>query len=88
MTTYAAKLKVILSRHLKRTRDRSGLSQDAMSELLHIAPRSYIELEMGRSLCSTCTMIFYLLHSDKSDVLALLDEIRAAFAAEEKGDAA
>lgn len=88
MTAYVNALKSILSPRLKDTRTKLKLSQDSMSERLHIASRSYIDLEHGNFLCSTCVFVFLLLLCEKGDVLRLLDEIRDAFDKLSRSDAA
>lgn len=81
MSAYTNALKSVLSGKLRAVRINRGISQDSMSELLHIVPRSYIELEHGRSLCSTRVLVFLLLMCDEDSVLALLSEIRSVFSA-------
>ena len=49
-----------------------------MAEVLHISPRSYSDLEHGKTLCRTYVLLFFLLYSG-DDILALLLEIKTAF---------
>ena len=55
------KLRIFLAADFLRTRKALGLTQEEISELLGINPRSYTELEHGRNLCSTRTLLLYLL---------------------------
>ena len=86
MGVYIQKLKEILSLHFKFTRKRYRLTQNSMSEILHIAPRSYIELEHGKSLCCTCVFFFYLQFLGKEKALLLVSEILDAFMGLDKED--
>lgn len=75
MKLYIKKLKLILPRHFKAARKRFGLTQNAMSEILHISPRSYIEIEHGNSLCSTCVFLFFLKRCGLDAAMQILKEI-------------
>lgn len=71
-------LKRILSRHFKNSRTELDITQAKMAEVLHISPRSYSDLEHGKTLCRTYVLLFFLLYSG-DDILALLLEIKTAF---------
>ena len=53
-------LQAFLSDQAKDYRKENGLSQEAMSELLHIAARSYCDLEHNRSCFSGITLMIFL----------------------------
>ena len=53
-------LQAFLSDQAKDYRKENGLSQEAMSELLHIAARSYCDLEHNRSCFSGITLMVFL----------------------------
>lgn len=73
---YISGLKQLLSAQLIQYRRTHGLSQAQLAERLGIEPRSYIELEHGKSLCSTPVFLrFLLLCGD--DPAGLLHEIRS-----------
>ena len=79
MERYVKTLKGILSLHFKSTRKQHKLSQNSMSEILHIAPRSYSKLEHGHYLPSACVFILYLRLCGKDAAMELLDEIIGGF---------
>lgn len=66
-------LRIFLATDFLRTRKALGLTQEEISELLGINPRSYTELEHGRNLCSTCTLLLYLLRC-RTDLDVFLEE--------------
>ena len=63
------------SAHFLQYRVARDITQEEMSAWLHITPRSYIELEHGRSLCSARTFIFYLYLLPQDEKLILIDEL-------------
>ena len=62
-------LQAFLSDQAKDYRKQNGLSQEAMSELLHIAARSYCELEHNRSCFSGVTLMVFLSMMDEERLL-------------------
>ena len=77
------KLKLIVSGSLKMVRINWGISQEAMSERLNITPRAYSNLELGKSLCSTPTLLRFLALCCISDKIAeMMREIKAVFESE------
>ena len=62
-------LQAFLSDQAKDYRKENGLSQEAMSELLHIAARSYSELEHNRSCFSGVTLMVFLSMMDEERLL-------------------
>lgn len=71
------KLRRKISTALRATRKQLGISQEKMAELLGISPRSYVDLERGKSLCSTPVFLRFLLYSGISaaEFLAELDRV-------------
>lgn len=66
-------LRIFLAADFLRTRKALGLTQEEISELLGINPRSYTELEHGRNLCSARTLLPYLLRC-RTDLDMFLEE--------------
>ena len=56
-----------------KTRDRLGLTQKAMSELLSMSENSYCDIENGTYMCGTLTAILLLsMQDDPNSILQLL----------------
>ena len=81
---YICELKALLSKQLLQYRRRHKLTQAQLAERLMIDPRSYIELEHGKSLCGTLVLLMYLSYCCE-DIPALLAQIKACL---EKADSA
>ena len=62
-------LQAFLSDQAKNYRKENGLSQEAMSELLHIAARSYCDLEHNRACFSGITLMAFLSMMDEERLL-------------------
>lgn len=60
-----------------KTRDRLGLTQKAMSELLSMSENSYCDIESGTYMCGTLTAI--LLLSMQEDPNSILQHLRIKF---------
>ena len=60
-----------------KTRDRLGLTQKAMSELLSMSENSYCYIENGTYMCGTLTAI--LLLSMQEDPNSILQHLRIKF---------
>ena len=71
-------LKLFLHQQLVNTRLNLGLTQAEMANLLVMDTRSYIELDHGRSMCGTLTLILFLTYCC-SDPILFLDEVRNLF---------
>ena len=67
--------KEVITEHIKKTRKELGLIQAEMAAKLQIDLRTYCNIESGRSLCGTMTLLMYLLYICP-DVNGLLDEIK------------
>lgn len=72
---------------LASIRKKLGLSQDQMSELLHITTRSYIDLEKGKYCLSTKSLMFLLLLMDKDEIYQLLLDFKEMIDKAERKDA-
>lgn len=59
---YRKLLKDFLHNHFVKTRANLGLTLEEMAEILHMDPRSYIDLDHGKNLCGTITFVFYLIN--------------------------
>ncbi len=63
--------------HLIRSRDRLGITQSQMACRLHMACRSYIELDHGTSCCGGLTFMLYLIYIC-ADPIGFLVELQYA----------
>ena len=64
-----------ISKHLAKVRFEEKMTQDKFAELLMVNPRSYSNLEKGKSCCCTLTFIMFLVFCCK-DVEAFTNELR------------
>lgn len=76
--------KTTLQRFLQTTisdfRTRHRLSQERMAELLHVAPRSYIDQEHGKYSFSALSLVFFLQALDaENEMLPFLQELQSQF---------
>lgn len=69
-------VKTFLSRQVSTYRTNAQYSQEQMSEVLHISPRAYSDLEREKYCCSTLTFIFFLMALPENGILKLLGELR------------
>lgn len=67
--------KEVITEHIKATRKELGLTQAEMAAKLQIDLRTYCNIESGRSLCGTMTLLNYFLDICP-DINGLLNEIR------------
>ncbi len=81
--TYEAILKEYLHKRIVNDRRENHLIQEKMAELLVMDPRSYSDIEHGKTMCSTLTFTLYMLHFC-DDPGTLLREIEELFTAAEK----
>ena len=75
---YRAELKRILCNWMGITRMSLSYSQEMMAEGLLMDVRSYSDIDRGISLCSTLTLVLFLVYYCQEPE-ALLGEIKAAF---------
>lgn len=76
---YKSLLRRFLSREIRAYRARCRLTQEQLSELLCMAPRSYADLEHGACGCSDLTVILFMLLLRNEEVLQLVHGAREAF---------
>ena len=87
MCQYKLLLQVFLRDTIYTYRMDHNLSQDRMAELLHIAPRSYIDQEHGKYSFSAPTIMFFILALSDEEKLALTRGFKECMEkAEERGD--
>ena len=87
MCQYKSLLRMFLRDTLYSYRKDHGLSQERMAELLHIAPRSYIDQEHGKYSFSAVTLMFFLLSLSDEEKLTLARRFKEHMEkAEERGD--
>ena len=67
--------KEVITEHIKATRKELGLTQAEMATNLQIDLRTYCNIESGRSLCGTMTLLMYLVYICP-DVNGLLENIK------------
>ena len=60
------------------TRDNMGISQEDMAHILAMAPRTFIDLEHGKTGCSALTLALFMIYICKNPV-SFLEELRNAF---------
>ena len=60
-----------------KTRDRMGLTQKKMAEVLEMNETSYSDIEGGVSMCGTLTTVLLLMN--QSDPTAFLGEVSGKF---------
>ena len=72
---YYSSLRALLADHMRKDRKELGLTQAQMAEKLDLDLRSYSNVENDKSLCSTMTLLLYLLYICP-DANALMKEIK------------
>lgn len=88
MRMYQSLLKKFLSERVYEKRMQLQYSQERMAEVLHISPRSYIDLEHGKYGFSILTFIFFLLLLSEEEVLQLLKDFKNLTERTDHNDAA
>ena len=74
---YIGILKLFFCRKVRSTRAELEISQEEMAAQLQMATRTFIDLEQGKSCCSSLTLVLYLIYIC-NDPLAFLNELRLA----------
>lgn len=67
---------------LVQSRMKMGITQEEMSHRLMMASRTYVELDHGKSCCSSLTFALYLIYICPNPV-AFLEELRCALEKEQ-----
>lgn len=75
---YFAVLKEYFHKRLIETRSAQKLTQAQMASCLEMDDRSYIDLDHGKSCCSSLTLALFLIYCC-DDPLLYLQELRCAF---------
>lgn len=75
---YQQILKAFFCNKIFYTRDTLGITQEDMAHILAMAPRTFIDLEHGKSGCSALTFALFLIYICKNPIL-FLEELRNAF---------
>lgn len=65
------------------TRESMGITQEDMAHTLAMAPRTFIDLEHGKTGCSALTFALFLIYFCQNPVL-FLEELKNAFEAAQK----
>lgn len=74
---YMAVLKAFFHKRLTETRTHQKLTQAQMASRLEMDERSYIDLDHGKSCCSSLTFALFLIYCC-DDPLLYLQELRSA----------
>lgn len=69
-------------------RERQGLSQEEMAELLRVSARAYGDLERGKYMLSALSLLFFLITLETQEVAALLAAFRRRIEQEDWNDVA
>lgn len=78
MHQYAVYIQPILSKMLGEYRKLHHYSQETMAENLRISPRSYSDLELGKSKFSGPSLLFFILTMTEAEQLAALQSLKEA----------
>ena len=79
-----SKLKLLLKTYfqscIEAFRHKEGLTQESMAEKLFISTRSYIDLEHGKSCCSSLTLMFFLGSLSDEECLQFIHDFKKKLA--------
>lgn len=73
---YGSLMRRFFSRELRGYRTQCRLTQEQLSELLCMAPRSYADLEHGICGCSGLTVILFLVRLRDEEILRVVHSAR------------
>lgn len=76
MSGYKVLLQKQFSLQVKALRYKRNLTQEEMSERLHITSRAYSDLERGCSCCSALALLFFLLMLKSDELEDFLNRLR------------
>ena len=88
MNGYKSLLQKQFSLQVKALRQKRDLTQEEMSERLHITSRAYSDLERGCSCCSALALLFFLLMLKSDELETFLNRLRKQIQALEQKEAA
>ena len=78
MNGYKESLRQYFSVQVKALRKKRKLTQEEMSEQLHITVRAYGDLERGCSCCSAIALLFFLLMLEPDELTAFLAQMKSS----------
>lgn len=81
------RLKKFISLEFQKMRIESNLSQERMAEFLMMSPRSYVDLEHGKYLCSTVVFIVFIIQFEINKE-EFFDKLKSVLESDENSDAA
>ena len=87
MSTYKSIVKDLLTNYTSSIRCKIKVSQDKMSELLHITPRAYSYLETGKYCLSAQSLLFLMNLMEEKEIKHLLLDFRELICEVENKDA-
>ena len=88
MNGYKSLLQKQFSLQVKALRQKRDLTQEEMSERLHITSRAYSDLERGCSCCSALALLFFLLMLKSDELETFLNRLRKQIQVLEQKEAA
>lgn len=88
MNGYKESLRQYFSVQVKALRKKRKLTQEEMSEQLHITVRAYGDLERGCSCCSAIALLFFLLMLEPDELAAFLAQMKKQFRDQDKQEVA
>lgn len=88
MNGYKSLLQKQFSLQVKALRQKRNLTQEEMSERLHITSRAYSDLERGCSCCSALALLFFLLMLKSDELKTFLNRLRKQIQVLEQKEAA
>ena len=88
MSGYKLLLQKQFSLQVKEVRQKRNLTQEEMSEHLHITSHAYSDLERGCSCCSALALLFFLLMLRSDELEAFLNGLRKQIQLFEQKEAA
>ena len=88
MSGYKESLRQYFSAQVKALRKKRKLTQEEMSEQLHITVRAYGDLERGCSCCSAITLLFFLLMLEPDELTAFLAQMKKQFREQDQQEVA
>ena len=86
MNRYKESLRQYFSVQAKALRKKRKLTQEEMSEQLHITVRAYGDLERGCSCCSA--LLFFLLMLEPDELTAFLAQMKKQFREQDQQEVA
>ena len=88
MNGYKESLRQYFSVQVKALRKKRKLTQEEMSEQLHITVRAYSDLERGCRGCSAIARLFFLLMLEPDELAAFLAQMKKQFREQDQQEVA